>query len=203
MTSTLTAISTVLGADGATRARPANARLAPGGQERGGEHDARVAQKAQTGEAARWQRILDLLDPGKRCGVVPGPLRGPPRGLFPRPSRRARAAFRRRNRLALVRRKVLKAIPHGSSNTRGTRVSHVISVPVEPVHSRRRSAPISRSPCRPMSARTGQSARGRPLASRCSRARRFGDPALGRIVQGYASQAAVVPLRLATHQLAP
>ena len=69
MTSTLTAISTVLGADGATRARPANARLAPGGQERGGEHDARVAQKAQTGEAARWQRILDLLDPGKRCGV--------------------------------------------------------------------------------------------------------------------------------------
>jgi len=68
MTSTLTAISAVLGADGATRARPANARLAPGGQERGGEHDARVAQKAQTGEAARWQRILDLLDPGKRCG---------------------------------------------------------------------------------------------------------------------------------------
>jgi hypothetical protein len=64
MTSTLTAISTVPGAGGATRARPANARLAPGGQERGGDHDARVAQKAPTGEAARWQRILDLLDPG-------------------------------------------------------------------------------------------------------------------------------------------
>ena len=70
MTSTLTAISAVLGADGATRARPANARLAPGGQERGGEHDARVAQKAQTGEAARWQRILDL-----RCWPEPGNLR--------------------------------------------------------------------------------------------------------------------------------
>ena len=70
MTSTLTAISAVLGADGATRARPANARLAPGGQERGGEHDARVTQKAQTGEAARWQRILDL-----RCWPEPGNLR--------------------------------------------------------------------------------------------------------------------------------
>ena len=69
MTTTLTAISTVLGADGATRARPANARLAPGGQEGGGKHDAGVAQNAQAAEAARWQRILDLLDPGKRCGA--------------------------------------------------------------------------------------------------------------------------------------
>jgi hypothetical protein len=69
MTSMLTAISAVLGADGATRARPAHARLAPGGQERGGAHDARVAHKAPAGEAARWQRILDLLDPGKRCGA--------------------------------------------------------------------------------------------------------------------------------------
>ena len=63
MTSTLTAMSTLLGADGATRSRPANARLAPAGQERGGEHDARVGHKAPAGEAARWQRILDLLDP--------------------------------------------------------------------------------------------------------------------------------------------
>ena len=69
MTSTLTAIATVLGADGATRARPANARLAPGGHERGGEHDAGVAQNTQAGEPARWQRILDLLDPGKHCGA--------------------------------------------------------------------------------------------------------------------------------------
>ena len=79
MTSTLTAISTVPGTDGATRARPANARLAPGGQERGGEHDARVAQKAQTGQAARWQRILDLLDPDKRCGAwSPATFQGHP-----------------------------------------------------------------------------------------------------------------------------
>jgi hypothetical protein len=118
MTSTLTAISTVPGADGATRARPANARLAPGGQERGGEHDARVTQKAQTGEAARWQRILDLLDPSKRCGAwCPATFAGRPVVCTRAPSRRARAAFRRRNRLALVRRQVLKAIPHGSSNT--------------------------------------------------------------------------------------
>ena len=69
MTSALTAISTVPGADGATRLRPANARLAPGGHERRGKHDAEVAQTAQAGEAARRQRILDLLDPGKRCGA--------------------------------------------------------------------------------------------------------------------------------------
>ena len=58
MTSTLTAMSTLLGADGATRLRRANARLAPGGQERGGEHDARVGQKAQTGEAARAMELF-------------------------------------------------------------------------------------------------------------------------------------------------
>jgi hypothetical protein len=69
MISTLTAISTMPGADGATRARPANARLAPGGHDHGGEHGARAAQNTQAGETARWQHILDLLDPGKRCGA--------------------------------------------------------------------------------------------------------------------------------------
>ena len=69
MTSTLTAMPAVLDADGATRARPANARLAPGGHGRGAEHDAGVAQNTQAGEAARWQRILDLLDPDERCGA--------------------------------------------------------------------------------------------------------------------------------------
>ena len=69
MTTTLTAISSVLGADDATRSRPANARLAPDGQEPAGDHHARVARNTQAGEAARWQRILDLLDPGKRCGA--------------------------------------------------------------------------------------------------------------------------------------
>lgn len=79
MTSTLTAIFTVLGADGATKSRPANARLAPDGQERGGKHDARIAQDTQAGEAARWQRILDLLDPDQRCGAwCPVTLAGRP-----------------------------------------------------------------------------------------------------------------------------
>jgi hypothetical protein len=79
MTTTLTAISTGLGADGATRVRPSNARLAPGGQERAARHEAGVAQKTQAGEAARWQRILDLLDPGKRCGAwCPATVAGRP-----------------------------------------------------------------------------------------------------------------------------
>jgi hypothetical protein len=74
-----TAISTVLGTDGATRARPANARLAPGGQEHAGRHEGGVTQNTQAGEAARWQRILDLLDPGKRCGAwCPATLAGRP-----------------------------------------------------------------------------------------------------------------------------
>jgi len=79
MTSTLTAISTVLGADGATRARLAHARLAPGGQERGGEHDTRAARTPLASQAARWQLILDLLDPDKRCGAwSPATIQGRP-----------------------------------------------------------------------------------------------------------------------------
>jgi hypothetical protein len=66
MTSGLTAASTVPGADGTTKARPAIARLAPGGQHRPGD---RFARRSPAGEPAGWQRILDLLDPGRRCGA--------------------------------------------------------------------------------------------------------------------------------------
>jgi len=69
MASTLTAIATVPRADGATSARPVSARLAPGGHGRGGQYHVGVAPDTQAGEAARRQRILDLLDPGKRCGA--------------------------------------------------------------------------------------------------------------------------------------
>ena len=49
--------------------RRANARLAPGGREDPRERDTRVAQTPLAGEAARWQLILDLLDPDKRYGA--------------------------------------------------------------------------------------------------------------------------------------
>ena len=92
MTSTLTAISTVLGADGATRARLAHARLAPGGQERGGEHDTRAARTPLASQAARWQLILDLLDPDKRCGAwSPATIQGRPVVCTRAPTTRARS----------------------------------------------------------------------------------------------------------------
>ena len=74
MTTTLTTVSAVLGADRTAKAREARARLAPGGQDRAREQDqargrdTRSAQNPPADEAAHWQRILDLLDPGKRCG---------------------------------------------------------------------------------------------------------------------------------------
>jgi hypothetical protein len=70
MTATLTTtMPDVPSADGKTQPRRADARLAPGGQEPAGEHDAGLAQDLQPGEAVRRQRILDLLDPDKRCGA--------------------------------------------------------------------------------------------------------------------------------------
>jgi hypothetical protein len=71
MTARLTAISRVPGSGGVMKPRRADARLARGGPKRAREHDARVAQNPRAGEAARWQIILDLLDPGKRCGAWP------------------------------------------------------------------------------------------------------------------------------------
>jgi hypothetical protein len=69
MNTTLTAICTTHGTDRVMRSRQANARLAPGGRKRPRERDTQVASSPRANEAARWQRILDLLDPGKRCGA--------------------------------------------------------------------------------------------------------------------------------------
>ena len=69
MTSTLTAISEMRGDNGAAKERRADARLAPGGPKRPRPRAARAAQKPQARDEARWQLILDLLDPGKRCGA--------------------------------------------------------------------------------------------------------------------------------------
>lgn len=49
------------------------------------ERDIAAAQSPRAGAAARWQRILDLLDPGNAAGEVAAHLRGVPGGLYPRP----------------------------------------------------------------------------------------------------------------------
>ena len=67
MNTTLTAIPAVPGS-GMLRPQRAHARLAPGGHGRR-ERDTRVALSPRADQAARWQHILDLLDPGKRCGA--------------------------------------------------------------------------------------------------------------------------------------
>ena len=67
MTATLTTtMPNVLSANGKTQPRRVDARLAPGGQEPGREHG---TENLRPGEAVRRQRILDLLDPDKRCGA--------------------------------------------------------------------------------------------------------------------------------------
>jgi hypothetical protein len=43
--------------------------LRPAGANAPGSAAPGVAQNPRAGEAARWQRILDLLDPGKRSGA--------------------------------------------------------------------------------------------------------------------------------------
>jgi hypothetical protein len=76
MTNWLTAASTGLGADTTAKARRSIARLSPDGQH--GPRD-RFDPHPQAGEPAGWQRILDLLDPGMRCGAwCPGTLAGRP-----------------------------------------------------------------------------------------------------------------------------
>jgi hypothetical protein len=74
MTTTRTTVSAVLGTDRAAKAREVRARLAPDGQEWARKQSQargqgpRPAQNDPADEEAHWQRILDLLDPGKRCG---------------------------------------------------------------------------------------------------------------------------------------
>jgi len=70
MTTTLTMpASIVLGAGDTTNPWRADARLAAGGQEPSREHHAGPALNPQASDAARWQRVLDQLDPDKRCGA--------------------------------------------------------------------------------------------------------------------------------------
>ena len=79
MHTTLTAICSIPGAGRAVTPRRANARLAPGGRDGPRERDTRAGRTPLAGEAARWQLILDLLDPDKRCGAwSPGTFQGRP-----------------------------------------------------------------------------------------------------------------------------
>lgn len=68
-TRTLTAACTVPGAGWMMRSRRADARLAPGARDRPWQRGSQAAPGPPAGEAARGQRILDLLDPDKRCGA--------------------------------------------------------------------------------------------------------------------------------------
>ena len=79
MNTTLTAIRSIPGTDRVTTPRRANARLAPGGPDGPRKRDTRAARTPLTGEAARRQLILDLLDPDKRCGAwSPATVQGRP-----------------------------------------------------------------------------------------------------------------------------
>jgi len=79
MNITLTAIDSGHGTGPVMTPWQADARLAPGGREHPWEAGTRAARAGRAGEAARWQRILDLLDPDLRCGAwSPATCRGRP-----------------------------------------------------------------------------------------------------------------------------
>jgi hypothetical protein len=79
MNTTLRAICNIPGTDQVTTPRRANARLAPGGPDGPRERDSRAARTPPAGQAARWQLILDLLDPDNRCGAwSPATVQGRP-----------------------------------------------------------------------------------------------------------------------------
>ena len=69
MNTTRTAICGRFGAGWVMGSRGTKARLAPGGPKSPGERNIRVATGARADEEARWQRILDMLDPGTNCGA--------------------------------------------------------------------------------------------------------------------------------------
>jgi hypothetical protein len=66
---TTLAICSIPGAGRVLTPPRADARLAPGGRNGPRERDTRAARTPLAGDAARWQRILDLLGPDKRCGA--------------------------------------------------------------------------------------------------------------------------------------
>jgi hypothetical protein len=79
MNTALAAICSIPGAGRVMTPRRANARLARGGRNGPRERDTWAAYTPLAGEAARWQLILDLLDPDKRCGAwSPATVQGRP-----------------------------------------------------------------------------------------------------------------------------
>ena len=79
MTTTRTATRRSPGAGRVIPPRRADARLAPGGRDGPRERGTRAARTPRAGEAARWQLILDLLDPDIRCGAwSPATVQGRP-----------------------------------------------------------------------------------------------------------------------------
>ena len=75
MNTTLTAMRSIPGAGRVMTPRRADARLAPGGPNGPRERDA----PAPADQAARWQLVLDLLDPDNRCGAwSPATVQGRP-----------------------------------------------------------------------------------------------------------------------------
>ena len=79
MNTTLTAICNTPGTDQVTTPRRANARLAPGGPNGPRERDAPAPGTPPADQAARWQLVLDPLDPDNRCGAwSPTTVRGRP-----------------------------------------------------------------------------------------------------------------------------
>jgi len=79
MNTTLAAMCSIPGAGRVMTPRRADARLAPGGRKGPRERDTPVARTPPTDEAARWQLILDLLDPDKCCGAwSPATVQGRP-----------------------------------------------------------------------------------------------------------------------------
>ena len=67
------------GTNWVTKSRRANARLAPGSGNAPGSATPRSPKSPQADREAQWQRILDLLDPDKRCGAwSPATFQGRP-----------------------------------------------------------------------------------------------------------------------------
>ena len=92
MTTTLTAIGRSPGAGRVITPRRADARLAPGGRDGPRERDTGAARAPLAGQAARWQLILDLLDPDKCCGAwSPASVQGRPVVCTRAPTTRARS----------------------------------------------------------------------------------------------------------------
>ena len=103
MNTALTAICRMPGAGCVTRSPTGECSPCARRAEPSRERDIAAAQSPRAGAAARWQRILDLLDPGKRCGRGRRPPSWGARWSVPAPPRRWQGAGKRRDRVARVR----------------------------------------------------------------------------------------------------